>query len=100
MTEQKANVGGSQSCPCPKCGNEFSRVTNSRPSRYGHTRRRECTACGERFTTWEITNPVPSPAYFNEVVRLLQNDVAAINVKLEMLARETRPRKGSANARR
>jgi transcriptional repressor NrdR len=40
---------------CPKCGCQDDRVVDSRGSREGATirRRRECTACGHRFTTYE-----------------------------------------------
>ncbi len=40
---------------CPYCGNEDSAVKDSRPSE-DHSairRRRSCTKCGERFTTYE-----------------------------------------------
>lgn len=40
---------------CPKCGCEDDKVVDSRASREGATirRRRECIACGHRFTTYE-----------------------------------------------
>ncbi len=40
---------------CPKCGGQEDRVVDSRASREGATirRRRECTACNHRFTTYE-----------------------------------------------
>ena len=40
---------------CPKCGSQEDRVVDSRASREGATirRRRECTACAHRFTTYE-----------------------------------------------
>src|SRR5436853_7086494 len=40
---------------CPKCGCQDDRVVDSRASREGATirRRRECTGCGHRFTTYE-----------------------------------------------
>jgi transcriptional repressor NrdR len=40
---------------CPKCGCQDDKVVDSRASREGATirRRRECTACGHRFTTYE-----------------------------------------------
>ena len=39
---------------CPYCGNEDSRVIDSRPSEDRKRRRRRCAACGRRFTTYEI----------------------------------------------
>jgi transcriptional repressor NrdR len=40
---------------CPKCGKTEDKVIDSRASREGATirRRRECLACGHRFTTYE-----------------------------------------------
>ncbi len=40
---------------CPKCGCQDDKVIDSRASREGATirRRRECSACGNRFTTYE-----------------------------------------------
>jgi transcriptional repressor NrdR len=40
---------------CPKCGCQDDRVVDSRGSREGATirRRRECTQCAHRFTTYE-----------------------------------------------
>jgi transcriptional repressor NrdR len=40
---------------CPACGTDEDRVVDSRPSPDGEAirRRRECRACGERFTTFE-----------------------------------------------
>src|SRR6185503_10520486 len=40
---------------CPKCGSQEDRVVDSRASREGATirRRRECTTCNHRFTTYE-----------------------------------------------
>ncbi|MGF1475822.1 MAG: transcriptional regulator NrdR [Geminicoccaceae bacterium] len=42
---------------CPFCGSEESQVKDSRPAEDGTTirRRRQCTACGARFTTFERT---------------------------------------------
>ncbi|MCW5937895.1 MAG: transcriptional regulator NrdR [Fimbriimonadaceae bacterium] len=40
---------------CPYCGDPDQRVLDSRPARDGEAirRRRECTRCGRRFTTFE-----------------------------------------------
>jgi transcriptional repressor NrdR len=40
---------------CPFCGNEDTQVKDSRPADDGASirRRRSCTACGNRFTTFE-----------------------------------------------
>jgi transcriptional repressor NrdR len=40
---------------CPWCGNEGDKVVDSRPAERGEAvrRRRQCLACGRRFTTFE-----------------------------------------------
>ena len=47
---------------CPRCGSDEDKVIDSRAVREGRAvrRRRECTACGERYTTYEgvETRPV------------------------------------------
>lgn len=46
---------------CPFCGYTESKVIDSRPAEEGSTirRRRECLACGKRFTTYEIIERMP-----------------------------------------
>ena len=46
---------------CPACGAADSRVLDSRPVDEGASirRRRECPACGKRFTTYEVIDSVP-----------------------------------------
>ncbi len=46
---------------CPYCGKADSRVVDSRAADEGATirRRRECTGCGRRFTTYEVVEKVP-----------------------------------------
>lgn len=46
---------------CPKCGCEESKVVDSRPSESNDAirRRRECTRCGFRFTTYERCEELP-----------------------------------------
>ena len=46
---------------CPVCNNQDSRVLDSRPVEDGASikRRRECPACGKRFTTYEVVDTVP-----------------------------------------
>ncbi len=46
---------------CPFCGFEESKVIDSRPTDEGERirRRRECTSCLKRFTTYEIIESVP-----------------------------------------
>lgn len=44
---------------CPSCGASETRVVDSRPAENGNAirRRRECEACGQRFTTYERLEP-------------------------------------------
>ena len=46
---------------CPSCNSTDSRVLDSRPAQDGASikRRRECPACGRRFTTYEVIDTVP-----------------------------------------
>lgn len=46
---------------CPSCGALDSRVLDSRPVEDGSSikRRRECTACNKRFTTYETVETLP-----------------------------------------
>jgi transcriptional repressor NrdR len=43
---------------CPYCLHEETRVTNKRESPNGTRRRRECTKCKKRFTTYEKIEPL------------------------------------------
>lgn len=45
---------------CPFCGDEESKVIDSRPTDDGSIRRRrQCEACGKRFTTYEKVETMP-----------------------------------------
>ena len=44
---------------CPFCSYENSRVLDSRSSSTSIRRRRECLACGKRFTTYETIETTP-----------------------------------------
>lgn len=46
---------------CPNCGSEESKVVDSRPSEGNDAirRRRECSRCGFRFTTYERKEEMP-----------------------------------------
>lgn len=46
---------------CPYCGKDNTKVIDSRPADDGESirRRRECDACGERFTTYEKVETIP-----------------------------------------
>ena len=45
---------------CPSCGHDDSKVIDSRPTENSSIRRRrECTNCHKRFTTYEIIDTIP-----------------------------------------
>ena len=46
---------------CPYCGVEDTRVIDSRPAEENNSirRRRQCDACGKRFTTYEKIETIP-----------------------------------------
>ncbi|MCL2081553.1 MAG: transcriptional regulator NrdR [Oscillospiraceae bacterium] len=46
---------------CPYCGNNDSKVVDSRPTDEGESirRRRECLSCAKRFTTYENIESLP-----------------------------------------
>ena len=46
---------------CPFCSHNDSRVVDSRPADDGSSirRRRECSSCGRRFTTYEVIETIP-----------------------------------------
>ena len=46
---------------CPNCGNEEDRVLDTRPANEGVAirRRRECSACEHRYSTYEYVERIP-----------------------------------------
>ena len=46
---------------CPYCGEDNTRVIDSRPAEDGNSirRRRSCDVCGKRFTTYEKVETIP-----------------------------------------
>lgn len=46
---------------CPYCGEENTKVMDSRPAEDGNSirRRRQCDVCGKRFTTFEKVETIP-----------------------------------------
>lgn len=46
--------GGGGPMPCPACGDRHAAITDSRAAPRGIRRRRCCSSCGERFTTYEL----------------------------------------------
>ena len=59
---------------CPFCGFLESKVIDSRPAEEGTTirRRRECVACGKRFTTYETVESTPIMVIKKEIQLQLQ----------------------------
>ena len=58
---------------CPFCKEEDSRVIDSRSADDGNTirRRRECTSCGKRFTTYETVEKIPLMVIKNDGRRVV-----------------------------
>lgn len=58
---------------CPFCKEEDSRVVDSRAADDGNTirRRRECTSCGKRFTTYETVERIPLMVIKNDGRRVV-----------------------------
>lgn len=46
---------------CPFCGEENTKVIDSRPAEENNSirRRRQCEVCGKRFTTYEKVETIP-----------------------------------------
>ena len=58
---------------CPFCKEMDSRVIDSRSAEDGNTirRRRECTSCGKRFTTYEVLEKLPLMVIKNDGRRVM-----------------------------
>ena len=58
---------------CPFCKKADSRVIDSRAADDGNTirRRRECTGCGKRFTTYEFVEKIPLMVIKNDGRRVV-----------------------------
>lgn len=52
---------GGRQMRCPFCGEEDTKVIDSRPADEGNSirRRRQCDQCGKRFTTYEKVEAIP-----------------------------------------
>ncbi len=82
---------------CPACNNEETKVIDSRLVEDGRAvrRRRECMACGHRFTTYERLNEKPlivikkdkssEPFDSNKLLRGLMTATAKRNVPINVL---------------
>ena len=58
---------------CPICGGAESIVTDSRPSKGGVRRRRECRGCEFRFTTYEMLVGARDNSALEQLRRELRN---------------------------
>ena len=69
---------------CPQCDGTENRVVDTRTSRGGRAvrRRRECSECGERFTTYEYVEARP--------IQVLKADGSAQEFDREKLTRSLR----------
>lgn len=64
---------------CIYCGNEESKVLDSRTSDNSIRRRRECLNCGRRFTTYETIEAVP----FLIIKKMAQNSRTTMKSSLK-----------------
>ena len=80
---------------CPFCHYEDTKVIDSRPSENKKRRRRECSNCGKRFTTYEIVEKPSLMVYKkdgsfepfdrNKLVKGLQNAIKKRPVSVEQV---------------
>lgn len=80
---------------CPFCGNDDTRVIDSRPSEGKKRRRRECPKCSKRFTTYEVVEKPQLMVYKKDgsfepfdkqkLVKGLQNAVKKRPVSVEQI---------------
>lgn len=81
---------------CPFCHYEDTKVIDSRPSENKKRRRRECSNCGKRFTTYEIVEKPSLMVYKkdgsfepfdrNKLIKGLQNAIKKRPVSVEQVA--------------
>jgi len=48
--------GYASSTPCPACGSRLINIIESRSTKNHHRRRKECTDCKHRYTTYEVSS--------------------------------------------
>lgn len=82
---------------CPFCNFEDTKVIDSRPSENKKRRRRECSNCGKRFTTYEIVEKPSLMVYKkdgsfepfdkNKLIKGLQNAIKKRPVSVEQIAK-------------
>ena len=60
---------------CPKCGDSQNYVTDSRSVDGGIRRRRECCACGARFTTYESAQETAKKTLLRELAPKLTANI-------------------------
>jgi transcriptional repressor NrdR len=61
---------------CPYCETEDTRVVDSRPAEEGRAirRRRQCTTCGQRFTTFERSSVAVMVVKRDQTAQLYESD--------------------------
>lgn len=64
------------------CGGSIKRVVDSRPSGKGIRRRRECTLCGHRITTYEMNEmdhvlELELPIEAIQIIHKMRDEIAA-----------------------
>ena len=81
---------------CPFCNYEDTKVIDSRPSEEKKRRRRECSNCGKRFTTYEVVEKPSLMVYKkdgsfepfdrNKLIKGLQNAIKKRPVSVEQVS--------------
>lgn len=89
--EEPDIIIGSSGPECPHCGGTTSAVKDSRPYRAERAmtrRRRQCSTCAQRFTTYESTVQLiklpPALRYQLQQVKALCESVLALNTKEDL----------------
>ena len=78
---------------CPFCKKADSRVIDSRAADDGNTirRRRECTGCGKRFTTYEVVEKIPLMVIKNDGRRVVFDRNKLLNGLIRSCDKPSKP---------
>lgn len=70
---------------CPGCNSIRTKVIDSRDHEFGRKRRRLCQRCGERFTTWEMTEATSHVYEVSEIYKALSKMKAIFDEAFETI---------------
>lgn len=77
--------------PC-ECGDYYKDCTDSRPGKSWIRRRRTCSKCGRRLTTWETPEPPRDHPSIPSRDKVLHRVLAALRKIVELLDEALTPR--------